>query len=681
MADSTVRNLLAAVVTALEGTFRTGQIQMTEEVAQAIQTGEHLLVQAGTGTGKSLAYLVPALVHSMGGGGERVVVATATLALQHQLVERDLPRTSDVLAEPLGRRPEYVPLKGRHNYLCVQRVREGSVEDEPALFDATSVGQLGQDVLRLREWGDETKTGDRDELPFPVNERAWAQVSVTASECVGAARCRYGKECFTELARERARHADVVVTNHAMLAIDALKDGSILPEHDVVVVDEAHELVSRVTKAATEELTPSMLSRAVRRCARLVDQSVIDALGTAGETLSELLVRSPSGRLEQVAGELADGLVAVRDAARAVISALSEPTGEQGELDYAERAVRQQAQAAVETICDVAERVLIHDAADVTWIEHHGQRGSALAVAPLSVAEMLRDKLFALRTVILTSATLEIGGQFDGVAQAVGLLPALGSATSQAADPSAVTAASPDASALPAWRGIDVGSPFDYPRQGILYVAKHLPPPGREGTSPATLDELAGLIEAAGGRALGLFSSMRAAQTAAQALRERLDVPLLCQGEDSLGELLRAFAADARTCLFGTLSLWQGVDVPGSACQLVVIDRIPFPRPDNPLMSARKQAVDDAGGNGFLAVAASHAALLLAQGSGRLIRSASDRGVVAVLDPRLATARYAGFLRAALPKFWHTCDPEQVRRSLAAIDASAPPPLPAVLPA
>ena len=257
-------------------------------------------------------------------------------------------------------------------------------------------------------------------------------------------------------------------------------------------------------------------------------------------------------------------------------------------------------------------------------------------VAPLSVNGLLREALFGERSVVLTSATLELGGSFEPVARQVGLT-------------------GDDA---PEWTGLDVGSPFDYPRQAILYVARRLPPPGRDGASPAAMDELAALVEAAGGRTLGLFSSMRAAEAAAAEMRERLEVPVLCQGEERTAALVAAFAADEATCLFGTLSLWQGVDVPGDACRLVVIDRIPFPRPDDPLMSARAQAVADAGGNGFMTVSAAHAALRLAQGAGRLVRRSSDRGVVAVLDSRLATARYAGFLLTSLPPFWVTTDHE-----------------------
>jgi ATP-dependent DNA helicase DinG len=736
MSPPPVRDVLQAAVSAIGGAERPGQVAMAEAVAAALDAGEHLLVQAGTGTGKSLAYLVPALTHA-----ERVVVATATLALQRQLVERDLPRTVRALRPMLDREPAFAILKGRSNYLCLQRVHDGAPADQDTLFSASPTSALGRDVVRLRAWANETETGDRDDLSPGVADRAWAQLSVSSRECLGAARCPYGQECFAELARERARFADVVVTNHALLAIDALEEVNVLPEHDVVVVDEAHELVSRVTAVATGELTAAMVARASRRSARLADEAAVDALAAAGEAFGEALGELPPGRLRELEPRLGWALAALRDAARQVVSALA-GVRDRGVAD--EDSVRRQALAALEGVLEVVERVLSASVHDVCWIERNERFGIALKVAPLSVAGLLRTRLFGGRTVVLTSATLRLGGEFEHAARSVGLHPlgrrdqapgatpapepvATTSSVVAAARPAAVIPvqeggradadrrapaarerdqaaergdqgaergtqaaertdqaaesadaarqdedqAEPDDADLPMWRAVDVGSPFDYPRQGILYVARRLPPPGRDGIRPEVVTELAELITAAGGRTLGLFSSMRAARAAADQMRERLSYPVLCQGEDSLPELLRQFAADPGTCLFGTLSLWQGVDVPGPACQLVVIDRIPFPRPDDPLMSARQQAVDAAGGNGFLSVAASHAALLLAQGAGRLVRSASDRGVVAVLDSRLATARYAGFLRASLPAFWYTTDPAQVRRSLAAIDEAA----------
>ncbi|WP_326703135.1 MULTISPECIES: ATP-dependent DNA helicase [Streptomyces] len=643
--------LLHAAVTAVGGTERPGQAAMAEAVADAVDDQSHLLVQAGTGTGKSLGYLVPALAH-----GERVVVATATLALQRQLVERDLPRTVEALHPLLRRRPQYAMLKGRSNYLCLHRLHEGVPQDEEeGLFDqfeaAAPSSKLGQDLLRLREWSSDTETGDRDDLTPGVSDRAWGQISVSSRECLGASKCAYGAECFAEAARERAKLADVVVTNHALLAIDAIEGAPVLPSHEVLIVDEAHELVSRVTGVATGELTPAQVNRAVRRAAKLVNEKAADALQSAAEGFERVMELALPGRLEEVPEDLGYALMALRDAARTVISAIG-ATRDKSVED--ENAVRKQALASVESIHGVAERITQGSEYDVVWYEQHDRFGASVRVAPLSVSGLLREKLFAERSVILTSATLKLGGDFNGVGASLGLAP-----EGTAGDD------------IPSWKGLDVGSPFDYPKQGILYVARHLSTPGREGSRTDMLDELAELVEAAGGRTLGLFSSMRGAKAAAEELRGRLDKPILLQGEETLGELIKNFAADPETCLFGTLSLWQGVDVPGPSCQLVVMDRIPFPRPDDPLMSARQKAVEEAGGNGFMAVAATHSALLMAQGAGRLVRATGDKGVVAVLDPRLANARYGSYLRASLPDFWYTTDRNQARRSLAAIDALA----------
>ncbi|MFI1397196.1 ATP-dependent DNA helicase [Streptomyces sp. NPDC020681] len=651
MTKPSLPELLHAAVTAVGGVERPGQVAMAEAVAESVDDGSHLLVQAGTGTGKSLAYLVPALAH-----GDRVVIATATLALQRQLVERDLPRTVDALHPLLRRRPDFAMLKGRSNYLCLHRLHEGvPQEEEEGLFNpfeaAAPTSKLGQDLLRMRDWADETETGDRDDLTPGVSDRAWAQISVSSRECLGASKCAYGAECFAEMARERAKLSDVVVTNHALLAIDAIEGAPVLPQHEVLIIDEAHELVSRVTGVATGELTPGQVNRAVRRSAKLVNEKAADALQTAAETFERLMELALPGRLEEIPEDLGYALMSLRDASRTVISALGS-TRDKSVQD--EDAVRKQALAAVENVHDVAERITQGSEWDVVWYERHDRFGASLRVAPLSVSGLLREKLFADRSVVLTSATLKLGGDFNGVGASLGLAPE-----------------GTDGEDVPKWKGLDVGSPFDYPKQGILYVARHLATPGREGSRGDMMDELAELVEAAGGRTLGLFSSMRAAQAAAEEMRGRLEKPVLLQGEETLGELIKSFSADPETCLFGTLSLWQGVDVPGASCQLVVMDRIPFPRPDDPLMSARQKAVEEAGGNGFMAVAATHAALLMAQGAGRLVRATGDRGVVAVLDPRLANARYGSYLRASLPDFWYTTDRNQVRRSLAAIDAVA----------
>ncbi|NEA21184.1 ATP-dependent DNA helicase [Actinomadura bangladeshensis] len=676
--------LLAAAVASIGGAERPGQVEMARAVEKAIDAGEHLAAQAGTGTGKSLAYLVPAIRYAVE-KQTTVVVSTATIALQRQLVDRDLPRLAEALGPMLGTELKFAILKGRRNYLCLHRVQTGVPEEEdgPSLFDPQQLSSLGRQVKRLNEWAEETRTGDRDELVPGVNEQAWRQVAVTAKECLGAQRCPQGTECFAELARAEAGEAHIVVTNHALLAIDALEEFQVLPEHDVVIVDEAHELVDRVTSVATGDLSATGVETAARRCGRLIEEAVADRLKEAAEGLGILLEDLPQGRMDVLPSALGNTLAVVRDAAHACITAIGP---EKKDSDPGDMAARKAARSSLEELHDTAVRMLeafqpeMAQRFDVVWVEKpfvqdgRPKRPPALHVAPIGVGGLLRATLFEQRTAILTSATLTLGGSFEPLARQWGL-PPLDEAASRdaktAAEGLAQTATEKGEETKVVWSGLDVGSPFDHPKAGILYVARHLPQPGRDGLADAYLTEITELIEAAGGRALGLFSSMRAARQAADELKDHLTHPLLCQGEDSTSLLVKQFAEDERTCLFGTLSLWQGVDVPGPSLQLVIMDRIPFPRPDDPVSSARSRAVAARGGNGFMAVAATHAALLLAQGAGRLLRSMDDRGVVAVLDPRLATARYGGFLKNSLPPFWATTDPDVVRGALRRLDAAA----------
>ncbi|MGX1778874.1 ATP-dependent DNA helicase [Nocardia brasiliensis] len=674
-----VPELLATAVQALGGKERVGQLTMATAVDHAIDTKEHLAVQAGTGTGKSLAYLVPSLRHAVR-TGRTVVVSTATIALQRQLVDRDLPRLSEALSKPLGRAAKFAILKGRNNYLCLNKINS-VIPDEPAeaeLFDAFAISRLGREVQRLNEWASDTETGDRDELVPGVTDRAWRQVSVSSRECLGKSRCPFGQDCFAERARAESAQADVVVTNHALLAIDAISGIQVLPEHDVVVIDEAHELVDRVTGVATAELASTAISAAARRCAKLIDEQEVDRLEGAAEAWHEVLEELPAARWEQLPSGVAPVLALIRDAAWNARTALAPQGGTTQQGDPESAAARTQALAAIDEVHDSAVRALTAfdepdpaNRRDVIWLSADEMRGvtrRSLRMAPLSVGGLLRSRLFGTATVVLTSATLQIGGSFDGLAITWGL-PAQ---TPGRADPGMANGAVAPADAEKVrWSSLDVGSPFDHAKSGILYVAKHLPAPGRDGLAPAYLDEIEKLITAAGGRTLGLFSSMRAAKAATEALRERLDTPVLCQGDDSTGALVRKFADDPETSLFGTLSLWQGVDVPGPSLSLVILDRIPFPRPDDPLLTARQRAVESRGGNGFMTVAANHAALLLAQGTGRLLRSVDDRGVVAILDSRLATARYGGYLRASLPPYWETADPEVVVKALKRLTANA----------
>ena len=670
-----VSELLAAAVAGIGGAERPGQVAMAEAVEHAIATGEHLAVQAGTGTGKSLAYLVPAIRHAVS-SRSTVVVATATIALQRQLIDRDLPRLVTALAPVLGQEPAFAILKGRRNYLCLHRQRGGPADDpQDGLFDpaaSDSAGgpssPLGRQVKRLHEWAEETTTGDRDELVPGVPEAAWRQVSVSAQECIGAQRCPFGSRCFAEKAREAAAKAHVVVTNHALLAIDATSDVDVLPGHDVVIVDEAHDLVDRVTSATTGELSGAAVDAVARRAAREIESAaaeggapaVADQLRHAAAALTLDLDDAPAGRMDVLSDALAATLRSVQDAAKAATEAITASAASLGDDDPARLAAARIALSSLDDLQRTTSRILgsftgeLDSRPEVVWLDRpfteDARRPPTLRVAPLEVGPVLRDRLFSERTVTLTSATLAVGGSFVPLASEWGLNLPRDDQTS--------------------WTGLDVGSPFDHPRSGILYVARHLPPPGRDQLAEAYLTELEELIDAAGGRTLGLFSSMRAAIQAAGALRDRIKYPLLCQGDDVTAQLVRQFAEDEPTCLFGTLSLWQGVDVPGPSLRLVVIDRIPFPRPDDPLASARQRAVAARGGNGFMTVAAAHAALLLAQGAGRLLRTMTDRGVVAVLDPRLVTARYGDFLRASLPPFWTTTDPALVRAALRRLSAA-----------
>ena len=644
--------LLDEAVAATGGQNRAGQRIMAAHVAQALELQRHLLVQAGTGTGKSLGYLVPALAR-VGESDQPIVVATATLALQAQIVNRDIPRLLQALEPRPESQAQVALLKGRNNYLCLHKLEGGYPEDEPdALFDMpSSTSRVGEEVVRLREWADRTETGDRDELKPGVSDRAWAQVSVSAAECLGR-RCPLVEECFSEMARSRAAEADIVITNHALLAINAFEGMKVLPEHETVIIDEAHELVDRVTGAVSGSLTVAMVRRAARSVKKH-SKADSGALEMAAGTLETAFEGLAEGLLKGLDGRLLTAISAVNDAARTALSD-TKPDGQDVDAGL------QMARSRVSEVHDMSSRILeASGEQDVLWISRQGgwENGryvaasdtdpATLNIAPLSVGLQLRDGLFADRTVILTSATLTVGDSFDVAAAALGL----------------------QGEGAPRWTSIDVGSPFDYRKQGIMYVAGDLKPPGF-GVHEGQLERLRELCEASEGGALGLFSSKRAAERAAEYMREHSDLNVLLQGESSLKALVEEFSEDVDSCLFGTMSLWQGVDVPGDSCRLVVMDRIPFPRPDDPIAQARTEAVNRHRGNGFMAVSAHHAAIRMAQGAGRLIRSVSDRGVVAVLDSRMATKRYGGFLMKAMPPMWSTQNKAAVTGALARLSAS-----------
>ena len=649
-----VRKALDAAVAAIGGSPREGQIEMAEAVANALTDRHHLMVQAGTGTGKSLAYIVPALVH-----GRKVLVATATLALQRQLVERDLPAVVPALEKVLGREITYGIYKGVGNYICLQKMN--SEEPDPDGEVLLEVSSLGKDAQRLHAWAKSPgATGDRDDAP-EVDRRVWAANSLSGRECVGADVCAYGHQCFAALAKGRAQSADIVITNHTLLAIEIVDSHPILPERDAVILDEAHEFMDRTTQAVTEELTSTRVIRAAAMARKHMPGKLADTLTKAADDFHDTMAdygqdvrQNPSmqGRLDEIPASLEAPIRRVREAAAAIVQSISADEEAIGSDALAERA---RVKGAVNEINTTCAKILKIGDNQVLWYEPTFQ---TLHLAPLSVSNVLRANLLTRTPVIATSATLSVGNSMDAMARSIGFT--LGGDEDSSQDDGDID---PSNVAM-----LDVGSPFDFANQGVLYLPKHLPEPGREGVHPDVLEELGELIDAAGGRTLALFSSWRGVEAADAHLRKvlaELPIKIITQKRgDAVGPLVERFAKDETSVLLGTMSLWQGVDVPGNSCVLVTIDRIPFPRPDEPVMSARAAQADAGGGSGFMQISLPRAALLLAQGTGRLIRSVEDRGVVAILDSRIVNKRYGSVLLNSMPPLWRTSEKSVVRESL-----------------
>ncbi len=655
-----VRAALDAAVSAIGGKPREGQIEMAEAVANALTDRHHLMVQAGTGTGKSLAYLVPALVH-----GRKVLIATATLALQRQLVERDLPAVVPALEKELGREISYAIYKGVGNYICLAKMNSEEPDPDGELLLESSY--LEKDAKRLHAWArSKDVSGDRDDAP-EVDRRVWAANSLSGRECVGADTCAWGSGCFAAKAKAKAQTADVVVTNHTLLAIEIVDAHPILPERDAVIIDEAHEFMDRTTQAVTEELTAARVQRAAAMARKYMPGKVSEAFTNAADSFYDAMndygadVKgdfSKQGRLSEIPQSLEHPIRKIRESATAVAQTL---TSDEEILDPDALAERARVKGAVQEIATIAGKLLKMGDTHVLWYE---PTFSTLYLAPLSVSHVLRSNLLTQTPVIATSATLTVGNGFDAMAKSIGFI--VGEDGEQDVKDGEIDPAN--------LQTMDVGSPFDFANQGMLYLPKHLPEPTRDGTSPQVLEELGELIDAAGGRTLALFSSWRGVEAADAHLRNVLKerpISIITQKRgDAVAPLVERFAKDETSVLLGTMSLWQGVDVPGSSCILVVIDRLPFPRPDEPVLAARSALADTAGGSGFMQVSVPRAALLLAQGAGRLIRSIDDRGVVAIMDSRIVTKRYGSILLNSMPPLWRTNDKQVVRDSLSRLAAS-----------
>jgi ATP-dependent DNA helicase DinG len=664
--DDGVRGLDKITAQMSGGEHRPEQQEMCRAVAEAIVTRTHLVVQAGTGTGKSLAYLVPAAL-----SGKKVVIATATKALQDQLAEKDLPQVDEGLGLPAPL--DFAVLKGRSNYVCRQRVAEvgsGGIQaelgdqgagraDEPAVASAEEAESSGasadappegivEEVRQLVAWSQKSQTGDRADLSFEPSDRAWNMVSVGPRECPGAYNCPSGGSCFAEAARERASVADVVVVNTHLYGAHLASGSVVLPEHDVVIFDEAHELEEVMTSSLGVEVTPGRFRSLVTSGRSLIEQKdadLLDSLGSLGDQLGTLLAdrvgtrvlhdeaRPPvdDSELAALIGRAAEVSRRVTDAMRrggAQRSFLPEAGAADTDPDRASRKTRT-LQAAVHLTEDL-HRFETRGDGEVAWIDGT-RRNVRLRLSPIDVGPVLATMLWGEVTSVLTSATIP-----PRIVERVGL------------------------QAFPT-EELNVGSPFDYRSHALLYVARHLPDRRAAGAEEALHEELSQLLEAAGGRTLALFTSKRATEAAAAALTPELPYTLLLQGDLPKNLLLEKFASEETSCLFATMGFWQGVDIPGRALSLVTIDKLPFPRPDDPLLQARR---DRAGGGAFSLVDLPRAATLLAQGSGRLIRNAEDRGVVAVLDPRLATASYRGVLLATLPPMRRSVDIAEVESFL-----------------
>lgn len=628
---------------------RTGQERMARAVARAIEDRTHLLVEAGTGTGKSLAYLAPAL-----SSRARVVIATATKNLQNQLAEQDLPFLQSYLEMPFT----YAVLKGRQSYACMAKLAERFGPDlagEGLLFSDDDADAL----LTVVDWARGHPTGDRDDLAEAVDDLVWRTISVSGMECPGRARCPQGTVCFAEAAHDRAAEADVIVTNHHLYGLHVASGANILPEHDLVIFDEAHRLEDALSNAFGVELTPGRFHALANNAQRLVDpkkrsSDPIGKLRDAAEEFRRQAAGLNPDRLQPGDGALGGALRSARRAADLVGKALITPDGDTApEVGPLSRVQIQLGHLSG----DIDQAFRLPDG-HVAWAEPHRP---AIRVAPVEVSTSLAAGLLTRVPTVLTSATLTVGGRFDSIASRLGY-------TAEPLDDDPVVP--DDAEISRTFRALAVEGSFDYGRQGLLYIAAHLPDPRDELYIDDAEREVEALVDAARGRALVLTTSFAAMGRFADHLSGAKAYRVLVQNELPKKALLDTFAEDETSVLIATMGFWEGIDVPGPALSLVILDKIPFARPDDPLHQARREAAEAKGLSAFEMVDLPRAAMLLCQGAGRLIRHERDRGVVAVLDRRLVSKRYGLHIIRTLPPFRRTTDRRRVLDELAVIGAA-----------
>jgi ATP-dependent DNA helicase DinG len=606
---------------------RPEQLQMARAVERAFNERSYLLAEAGTGTGKTLAYLVPALL-----SGRRVVVSTATKTLQDQIFFKDLP----LLKERMGLKFEAAYLKGRGNYLCLQRFN--SFSKDPIFASREEVGYWPL----IQSWAERTETGDRAELEIPENFSAWSKLSSTADTCVGT-KCPLYEQCFVTRMRREAESADLLVVNHHLFFADLSLRGTgrrnegVLPLYEAVIFDEAHALedaasgyfgcsvsnhrleeLARDSVAALPETdsrftTLRALAARVRNHAEVLFAQAPRVLGLAG---AEGGVALKADRMAMLANPL--------EQVRQGLAALCSFTANEREPELMALARRSGEMAEELTFLEKAEST-----DHVYWAEQRG-RGVFLRASPIDVAKEMRGRLYGgVDTVVFTSATLAAEGRFDYVARRMGLYDDDGVPVAEV-------------------RTLAVPSPFDFEQQAALYLPTHLPDPAVPGFIEAAAEEILRLCEVSGGRAFVLFTSLRNMERAHELTKSRLPYQVLKQGERPKQQLLEAFR-EMPSVLFASHSFWEGVDVPGDALSLLIIDRLPFASPGDPLVAARIKQLSARGEEAFDVYQLPQATLALRQGFGRLIRTQSDRGAVALLDRRIVTKPYGRAFLESLP--------------------------------
>jgi ATP-dependent DNA helicase DinG len=611
---------------------RPAQVNYAKRVQRGMLENIHVMAEAGTGTGKSFGYLVPALL-----SGERVIVSTATIALQEQLLTKDIP----MVLRALNSSARVVQLKGRSNYLCKDKIGQ--------LFRQTSFAR-SDDERRLFAWAERTETGDRAELDFVPAARLWSEVDTDADDCIMEACEFFGPErCHHMRAREAARHADIVVVNHALFFLNLAMGGGLIPPFDYAVLDEAHQIDEWATAAFSSAISRASIGRLQRKLARYYHIDVLlDAeLSTAAENFSAALSAGSRSRYalheNERAMELLDPLQRALYRVENWIATHWREGSRFPNMDEEALARRRDllVQATV-AHTQAIERIRLVEGDWISWAERQGDARSGYAAisAPAVVAPLLRTQLFdETACVVMTSATIATGNDFSYLRRQVGLADA-------------------------PIDEIVVESPFDYARQAMLYL-----PPARVNPKSATFARDAAhivcdVLDASGGRAFVLFTSHAVMRAVAAIVAPLLPFPSMVQGDMPKGRILDWFRAQKDPVLFATASFWEGVDVVGETLSCVIVDRIPFPPPDDPVLVARAAAVRESGGDPFNELSVPAAIMRLKQGLGRLIRSASDVGLMCVLDGRLETMPYGRRILAALPPARRVHDLDEVREFL-----------------